>query len=216
MRHANLTAGAGVVAVAFLGATVVADIVGTAHDFSGLTWGGGEICKPCHAPHFAEPSVEFLWAHELSSLSYTLYDRSVTGPGGIDSLDQRSRMCLSCHDGSVALNDYYDSGGPPEFIDNAFQIGAAGNLTDDHPIGKAAEYPIAGSIELNAPTPTSSGLYGFGGDGTKPEVPLYPFLQAEAVVSCASCHDVHGKSGVERLLRINNNSSTLCLVCHIK
>jgi len=216
MRHANLIAGAGVIAVGGLAALVTADIVGTAHDFSTLAWGGGEICKPCHTPHFAQANVEFLWAHALSTVSYTLYDGAVTGPGGMDSLDQRSRMCLSCHDGSVALNDYYDSGGPPVFLDEAFQIGAGGNLTDDHPIGVAAPYPIAGTIELNAPTLTSSGLYGFGGDGTNPEVPLYPFLEAEAVVSCSSCHDVHGRNGVEKLLRINNNSSALCITCHIK
>jgi predicted CXXCH cytochrome family protein len=202
MRHANLIAGAGVVAAGCFAAAVTADIVGTAHDFSSLAWGGGEICKPCHTPHFADTSVEFLWAHTLTSINYTLYDGSVTGPGGIDSLDQRSRMCLSCHDGSVALNDYYDSGGPPVYIDEAFQIGAAGNLVDDHPIGVAAQYPIAGTIELNAPTLSSSGLY--------------PFQEADAVVSCSSCHDVHGKSGVDKLLRVDNNSSALCLVCHIK
>jgi predicted CXXCH cytochrome family protein len=216
MRHANLIAGAGIAAAGALAAVGGADIVGTAHDFSTLAWSGGEICKPCHTPHFADPTVDFLWAHSLSALSYTLYDGSVTGPSGIDSLDQRSRMCLSCHDGSVALNNYYDSGGPPEFMDEAFQVGAGGNLADDHPIGKAAEYPIAGSIDFNAPTLSSSGLYGFGGDGNQPDVPLYPFLSAEAVVSCSSCHDVHGKAGTEKLLRINNNSSALCLVCHIK
>ena len=214
MRRQTLLTSAGVIAAGCLAAAVVADIVGTAHDFSGLAWGGGEICKPCHTPHFADPSVSFLWAHTMSSLSYTLYDGAVTGPGGADALDQRSRMCLSCHDGSVALNDYYDSGGPPIFIDEAFQIGRAGNLTDDHPIGNAAPYPIAGSIDFNAPTLSPSGLYGFGGDFS-PDVPLFPFRD-EQVVSCSSCHDAHGKAGIDGLLRRDNAESALCLTCHIK
>jgi predicted CXXCH cytochrome family protein len=214
MRRQTLLTSASAIAAACLAAAAVADVVGTAHDFSGLTWAGGEICKPCHTPHFADPTVSFLWAHTMASTSYTLYDGTVTGPGGQDSLDQRSRMCLSCHDGSIALNDYYDSGGPPTFIDEPFRIGAGGNLTDDHPIGVSAEYPISGSTDFNAPVLSPSGLYGFGGDFS-PDVPLYPFW-GEQVVSCSSCHDAHGRAGVDRLLRRDNAESALCLTCHIR
>ena len=85
-------------------------------------------------------------------------------------------------DGSIALNDYYDSGGPPEFIDEPFRIGAGGNLTDDHPIGVTAEYPISGSTDFNAPVLSPSGLYGFGGDFS-PDVPLFPFRDEQVVSS---------------------------------
>jgi predicted CXXCH cytochrome family protein len=214
MRRHTLIASTGAVAAGCLAAAVLADIVNTSHDFSALAWAGGEICKPCHTPHFADPAVGFLWAHRLSSLSYTLYDGTTTDPGGANALDQYSRMCLSCHDGSVALNDYHDSGGPPVFIDEPWRIGEGGNLLDDHPIGVAAEYPIAGSSDFNAPTLFPDGLYGFGG-GDSPEVPLYPF-SAEQVVSCSSCHSSHGETGIDSLLRKDNAASALCLTCHIK
>jgi len=35
-------------------------------------------------------------------------------------------------------------------------------------------------------------------------------------VQCASCHDVHNGSGVEKLLRKTNVASALCLTCHNK
>ncbi len=198
----------------WLGFGALADIVGSAHDFSSSTWAGGEICKPCHAPHFGNTDIGFLWAHELSTQVYTLYDESTSSPGGVDELDQFSRMCLSCHDGTIALNDFHDGGGPPVFISPDARIGADGDLSDDHPIGDTAEYPLAGNTQFNAPSLSASGFYGFGG-GFFPDVPLFPF-NGEQVVSCSSCHTPHAVAGVPSLLRIDNVGSELCLTCHIK
>jgi predicted CXXCH cytochrome family protein len=200
--------------VGSIGLAALADIEGSAHDFSTTSWGGGEICKPCHTPHFADADMGFLWSHEVSAQVYTLYDLSTSSPGGVDELDQFSRMCLSCHDGTVALNDFHDSGGPPVFISEDRNVARDGDLTDDHPIGITAEYPIAGNPELHAPTLTPSGTWGFGG-GFFPEVPLVPF-NGEQVVSCSSCHTPHAIAGIEGLLRKDNAGSELCLTCHIK
>ncbi|MHC4908323.1 MAG: cytochrome c3 family protein [Planctomycetota bacterium] len=191
-----------------------ADIEGSSHDFSASNWGGGEICKPCHAPHSADSEVGFLWAHTMSSQVYTLYDGTTSTPGGMNELDQFSRMCLSCHDGTIALNDFHNGGGSPVFIAPEHAIGGDGDLSDDHPIGITAEYPVSGTSQLNAPTMTQSGFYGFGGSFF-PEVPLFPF-NGEHVVSCSSCHTPHAISGVPHLLRKSNAGSDLCLTCHIK
>ncbi|MHC4991349.1 MAG: cytochrome c3 family protein [Planctomycetota bacterium] len=204
----------GVAGVGWLGLAALGDIEGSAHDFSASAWAGGEICKPCHTPHFADTQVGFLWAHEMSTQVYTLYDGSVSGPGGVDELDQFSRMCLSCHDGTIALNDFHNGGGPPVFISPDRNVAVDGDLSDDHPIGNTAEYPIAGNTGLNAPALSPSGFYGFGGEFF-PEVPLFPF-EGEQVVSCSSCHTPHAVSGVPSLLRKSNAGSDLCLTCHIK
>jgi len=194
--------------------SALADIEGSAHDFSNSNWAGGEICKPCHAPHFADTEVGFLWAHDMSTQVYTLYDGSTSSPGGVDELDQFSRMCLSCHDGTLALNDFHNGAGAPVFISPGNNIAAAGDLSDDHPVGITAEYPIAGNTQLNAPSLSPAGFWGFGGDFF-PEVPLFPF-NGEQVVSCSSCHTPHAVAGVPALLRKNNAGSDLCLTCHIK
>ena len=204
----------GVALAGWLSIGALADIEGSAHDFSSEAWSGGEICKPCHTPHFADTEVGYLWAHELSTQVYTLYDGTTSSPGGMDELDQYSRMCLSCHDGTVALNDFHNGGGPPVFIPEDRNIGRNGDLSDDHPIGITAEYPISGSNGLHAPTQTPSGFWGFGGGGF-PEIPLFPF-QGEQVVSCSSCHTPHAVAGIDHLLRKDNSGSDLCLTCHIK
>ena len=209
MKLRNLLIAVAAAGVTWL--TASADITGSAHDFSGSSWGGGEICKPCHTPHFAD-DIGYLWAHELSVATYTLFDGSTTSAGGVDELDKYSRMCLSCHDGTVALNNYHNGGGPDLFIDSGENLGT--DLSDDHPIGSSANYPIAGSSRFNAATLSPIGFYGFGG-GFFPTVPLFPF-NGEEVVSCSTCHDPHSRPGIDNLLRLDNAGSALCLTCHIK
>lgn len=61
------------------------------------------ICIFCHTPHNAAPKTP-LWNKDLEPINYVLYSSSTmtaktnqpTGP---------SRLCLSCHDGTIALGD---------------------------------------------------------------------------------------------------------------
>ncbi|MFQ6108814.1 MAG: cytochrome C, partial [Candidatus Aminicenantales bacterium] len=98
-------------AIALLGVLVtvaLAQISGTAHDFSGDTWNtSGEICIVCHTPHNADTSVSAapLWNHDVTTATYTLYssstlDATLGQPGDI------SKLCLSCHDGTVAIDSF--------------------------------------------------------------------------------------------------------------
>jgi predicted CXXCH cytochrome family protein len=214
MKRLTQMTSIGVAVAGVVAAAAFADIVGTSHDFTNTSWGGGEICKPCHTPHFSDTDVGFLWAHDMSDLQYTLYNGDISQPGGADLLDTPSRMCMSCHDGNVALNAYHGGGGPPLFIGAAYRIGENGNLADDHPIGDATDYPTTGSSGLNVPTLSPSGFWGFGGTGF-PEVPLFEF-NGKQIVSCSTCHTPHGKAGIDNLLRKDNAASGLCLTCHIK
>ena len=84
MKSTYLVAGA---AAAFLAVPAFGQtMVGQAHDFSGTGWADGEICKPCHTPHFADTEIGFLWAHTMSTQTYTLYDGTTSSPGGVDEL----------------------------------------------------------------------------------------------------------------------------------
>lgn len=104
----------------------VSDVRGTKHNFSSAADGtptpsGGtvptrnvkatsetQICVFCHTPHGSTPSVSPLWNRKLSEATYTPYSSltldaeiirgSVLGqPGG------SSKLCLSCHDGTLAI-----------------------------------------------------------------------------------------------------------------
>ena len=76
----------------------------------------GEICVYCHTPHNADP-IAPLWNRQLPShSSYKLYsspnfDSKNDGPDGI------SLACLSCHDGTVAVDAVVNQPKSREIID---------------------------------------------------------------------------------------------------
>ena len=194
--------------VGFVG-TANGQITNSAHDFSGYGWSGGEICKPCHTPHFSNTDVGFLWNHALTTATYTMFEGN-SGTAVAD-LDSRSRMCMSCHDGTVALDSFGGVNGTT-IIDPAGRIGT--DLTDDHPIGSSAIYPTAASTSYN-PQNASHRVPGPWGE-LRLRSWINPSAVEEWVVGCTTCHTVHNTGNWGHMLRFSNNASHLCLTCHIK
>lgn len=87
------------------------------------TSGTAEICVFCHTPHAAAlpgtpGAVAPLWNKALpSSASYTLYDTSVSSTldGESIAVGSVSIACLSCHDGSAAMNNMINAPGSGNF-----------------------------------------------------------------------------------------------------
>ena len=183
----------GAVMMVLGGASVsLAAISGTSHDFTATAWGGGEICKPCHTPHNAQVGV-LIWNHDTTNAVHTDYVGYAMS--GTPAVDATSKVCLSCHDGSVAL-DAFGGGAAATFIAGNAALGI--DLSNDHPIGFS--YTGVVDAEINQP-PT---------DAT-----IQTEIATNDILSCASCHDVHGV-GNPKLLRIANTGSALCLACHGK
>lgn len=185
-----------------------AQIAGTDHDFSSDTWNvSGEICIVCHTPHNADTTVSDapLWDHALqaATTTYTVYDSTTLDatitnpPGGI------SKLCLSCHDGTVAIDSFGANTGST-FISGGAQIGT--DLADDHPISFTYDTTLSTSDgELHDPSVATTSLGGtidndllFGGN-----------------LECGSCHDVHDDTNGQFLI-MSNAGSDLCLTCHDK
>lgn len=184
-----------------------AQITGSEHDFSGQGWGTTEICQPCHTPHNASIALPVvLWNHEVTSASYTLYSsptmNATTGqPGGV------SKACLSCHDGTVALDSFGGSTGST-FISGPANFGT--DLSNDHPVSFTYNNALATADGgLHPPTTTSSDL-----GGTIAADMLFGLGSDQ--VECASCHDVHNAANLQSLLLKSNAGSALCLTCHAK
>ena len=184
-----------------------AQISQSEHDFSAQGWGTTEICQPCHTPHNA--SIELpvvLWNHAVTSANYTLYSsptmNATTGqPAGV------SRACLSCHDGTVALDSFGGSTGQT-IIGGGANFGT--DLTNDHPVSFTYNNALATADGgLHPPTTQSSGL-----GGTIAADML--FGAGNDQVECASCHDVHNAANLQSLLLKSNAGSALCLTCHAK
>lgn len=188
-------------------------IVNSAHDFSALH-PGGQICIFCHTTHNADLTVPDapLWNHQVTTKTYQLYnsptmDATMAQPGG------SSRLCLSCHDGTVAIDAY---GGDPGTValtmggDVAVGAGPE-DLTDDHPVSFVYDDTLANlDGELHAPSSTPSGLGSTIDDD----------LLIAGRLECASCHDVHNSGAAaavnDHLLMITQVDSQLCLTCHDK
>ena len=59
------------------------------------------ICIFCHTPHNTDPQTP-LWNRHSPTTHYRIY-RSSTTDARIDQPSGPSKMCLSCHDGSLAI-----------------------------------------------------------------------------------------------------------------
>lgn len=127
-------------------------IVGSKHDLSS---GGSnttirstttaETCVFCHTPHGASTAVQ-LWNRNTPVAAYTYYT-STTMQGATAtaaSIAFQSAMCLSCHDGTTALNNLINN--PGSGTGTAPTMGAATmagvgmanlgvDLRNDHPVG---------------------------------------------------------------------------------
>jgi predicted CXXCH cytochrome family protein len=191
-------------------------ISGTKHDFSGRSWAPTEnkMCGVCHATHQAknEPSAP-LWNHQSTAVAaYALYSSpTFDGQGGltITNPSASSKLCLSCHDGTVALENFGNITTGTNYIPSTSRIGGvSGNdMSKEHPISFQYTDALASADGgLRAPTTTNSGL---GGSIAK------DMLFANKM-ECASCHDVHNKYNVTHLLKMSNINSQLCLTCHKK
>ena len=181
-------------------------IVGTDHDLSSNPVTNGQICIVCHTPHNADTTVAGapLWNHEVTTATFTLYD-SPTFQGGttISQPAGVSRLCLSCHDGTVAIDSFGGRTGTL-FITGGEALGT--DLSGDHPISFTYDSALATADgELADPAVANSGLGGT----------IDNDLLFAGNMECASCHDVHDDF-FGNFLRLSNDASAMCLTCHNK
>ena len=160
-----------------------------------------EVCIFCHTPHNANPAAP-LWNQTLSGATYQVYasttlEATVGPPGG------SSKLCLSCHDGTIAIGNTVNSGTlAVQGVNTQGRLTGPSSLGTDlrssHPI---ALVPVVGSEIVKPPA----------GSPVK--------LDATGQVQCVSCHDPHRMdvdSTTNKFLVTNNSASGLCSVCHNK
>jgi predicted CXXCH cytochrome family protein len=183
--------------------TTWADLNGSSHDFSSKAWSGGQICVVCHTPHNSQTAVVPLWNHGATSSSFTLYS-SPTFKASISQPTGASKACLSCHDGTVALDTIGGKTGTT-YLAGPTLLG--NDLSNDHPVSFIYDSALSASVAgLRDPSAAPSGLGGTIRDN----------LLFNDRVECASCHDVHNSHNQASLLVKNNSGSALCLTCHAK
>ena len=184
----------------FLVSSVNGRVKDTPHNLNtaGIAVEHQEVCRPCHTPHSAQKDTP-LWNHELSSATWTLFEKADRQ----SLLDSGTRLCLSCHDGTVAIDSYGAASGTT-FIPDAANLGT--DLTTSHPIG--VMYPTSG---------TSFNLADSSGKIIDPiETPTGQYARLKnGTIQCSSCHSAHySKANYGQFLRVDNTGSKLCMTCH--
>ncbi len=208
MRGKRIQLG-GFLCFASLAAVALADesIVNSKHDLSYRGPGPiraveeSRICIFCHVPHNAAPQTP-LWNRENPRTHYRIYESS-TIDARIDQPSGPSKMCLSCHDGSMALGNVLSRPASHPIVMTARTIppGTAdltNDLSDDHPIGFRYDRALSNADRQIRPPEVVSR-----------ELPL----GTHGEVHCTTCHDPHNNE-LGDFLRISDQMSLICITCH--
>jgi predicted CXXCH cytochrome family protein len=194
----------GVALVPAVEAQTSSDIVNTKHNLS--VSGTGQIraltetriCVFCHTPHNATP-LSPLWNKELEPRFYTVYTSPTLKAGPLPPPSGPTKLCLSCHDGTVAMGAVLNPVGG---------IGMAGS--DRLPFGSLSNF----GLDLSGHHPVSF-LY----RNALPNAELIASPPPDLVyggtdeVHCITCHDPH-KDLYGKFLLKDNRYSALCITCH--
>ncbi len=168
-----------------------------------------QVCVFCHIPHGASQS-RAVWNRDLSyqaSAAYSLYSSTT-----LDAVPNRpngaTRLCLTCHDGALALGSLLNlEGTRPASVTMANGVTSmpAGptrlglDLRNDHPVSMV---PASTDPEIQLPPP---------GDPVK--LKLGATAEKDSV-QCTSCHDPH--LATAKFLVKPNLRGALCTTCHVK
>lgn len=160
-----------------------------------------EVCLFCHTPHRGTGELP-LWNHVLSQQSYKPYSSS-TSKALIGQPTGASKLCLSCHDGTVALGMVASRSNPIQMRDGVttMPVGPSNlgtDLSDDHPVSFNYDQSLAAANgELKDPASLNGKVH----------------LDHNGQLQCTACHDPHDNQFGKFLVE-NNYASALCLRCH--
>jgi len=196
-------------------------LTGSAHDLRTYTGTSQRMCVVCHTPHNSTSTggVAPLWNHAVTELTYTLYGEGGTAPTLNATVSQPtgiSKLCLSCHDGSVAIDSFGGNTGTQFFLptDSENIGGDAGSLANDHPISFTYDTALVTADGALKPVTTPVTIGDPAGDNRDTTIAGMLF---NGSMECATCHDVHNKFAIgSQLLKVSTAGSQLCLTCHDK
>ena len=161
-----------------------------------------EICIFCHTPHNSSPRKP-LWNRLDPGLTYAPYNSSTT-QGNPGQPDRASLLCLSCHDGTIALGnvlsrstDILFTGGITTLPPGTTNLTI--DLSDDHPVSFLYDQNLSTN----------------DGELVDPSTLTGPVKLDNNYMECTSCHDPH-KNNFTDFLVVTNQNSDLCLYCHQK
>ena len=162
-----------------------------------------EVCLFCHTPHRGTGDAP-LWNHAMSAATYTPYFSS-TIKATVGQPTGSSKLCLSCHDGTVALGMIQNpnttiamQSGVTTMPAGPSRLGT--DLSDDHPVSLTYDSALASANgELKDPSTLTEKVR----------------LDENNQLQCTSCHNPHDDQYGKFLVK-PNVAGELCNTCHDK
>jgi predicted CXXCH cytochrome family protein len=183
------------------------DILGS-HDLSmsGTSHIQGSMsaaCLYCHVPHSGQGKAA-LWGQSYSSQIYSTYVSGTAQNTTVQpTLGDSSSMCLSCHDGTVAVGQVTPYG--PYIMHGTFPNTMGSQLQGSHPF--SLQLPLKDAASLVSSL-TANG---------KTNDPTNSVNLIKGNIECTSCHNPHiqsvDKASPNFLVR-DNAKGAICLACH--
>lgn len=231
--------------VAFAGILPRTGINGSKHDINAVAGYRDDTlkrtCVFCHTPHnVTVQDLAPLWNRAASASALAAYawisPANSTIAFNPDPLVGPSRLCMSCHDGVIAV-DSHAGAAPMLQVGGTVMTGAPkiSSLLITHPIGflYSEAYTKRGASEL---VPVTAGFIASAipTDGTfdtnsRAALTLSSKKIGDTLyggfMTCASCHDVHNTVNVapdatspayNYFLYAKQEGSAICLSCHVK
>ncbi len=180
------------------------DVASTLHNLTSTgpgvvkTTSTDNVCRFCHTPHQTRPTAP-LWNRNDPGTQYQTYD-STTLKAVVGQPTGSSRLCLSCHDGTIALAQTYNAMNSPGtiYISSTDRGHLGTDLTDDHPISFTYDSALTLQTgQLHDPA----------------NLPAQLPLDHQQKLQCTTCHDAHDNT-FGHFLRMDNTGSAMCLSCH--
>ena len=156
-------------------------------------------CLYCHAPHGAMSSPTPLWNQQLSIQTYNFYTSTTYHQTGVQpGLNSPSKLCLSCHDGTVAPGQtvIYGKMSTTGSMKTTSVFGS--DLKSSHPFSLVT--PLVDTPNVNTL------LFGTPPKTADPTVSLI-----NGTIECTTCHEPHATDN-PRLLSAPTKQQ--CIACH--
>ena len=164
-------------------------------------------CTFCHAPHSGLGGVTPLWNQTLSKATYTPYSSTTYVEQGSTqpTLGVTSSLCLSCHDGTVAVGQSAAYGSLP--------VTGSMNSIDSFGMNLSGSHPFS----LVLPMKDASNLVASLVSQGKTADPTGAVALIKGNIECTSCHSPHVQ-GIDKIsqkfLVRDSSSGQMCLACH--
>jgi predicted CXXCH cytochrome family protein len=161
-----------------------------------------EICIFCHTPHQTAGEAP-LWNHQMPVQQYIPYSSTTLKATDVGQPTGASKLCLSCHDGTIALGMVNSRSSPIPLQGGITSLPArrsrlGTDLSDDHPVSFRYDAAlVTANPQLKDPSTLHQRVR----------------LDANGQMQCTSCHDPHDNQFGKFLVQ-DNTGAALCLVCH--